>query len=168
LGWDLQKLALRARGGRDAYDVPHSQFWCDSSDGVRLAGTRLGADRDTAIVIAHGFMAYRTKPRWRVLAEGLAQRFTVYTFDMRGHGQSAGACTGGEKELKDVHAVVSYARSRGHDRVVTVGGSPGGIAVSGEAAAYHEVDGMVGIGAPADWRTPDRKQVRRGRWLALV
>jgi len=165
LRWDLQKLALRARGERDAYDVAHSQFWCDAEDGVRLAGTRLGADRDTAIVIAHGFMAYRTKPRWRVLAEGLAERFTVYIFDMRGHGQSGGACTGGEKELEDVHAVVAYARSRGHDRVVTVGGSLGGIAVIGEAAAYHDVDAMIAISSPAEWATSDSKMVRRMTWL---
>lgn len=165
LRWDLQKLALRARGERDAYDVPHSQFWCDADDGVRLAGTRLGPDRDAAIVIAHGFMAYRTKPRWRVLAEGLAERFTVYTFDMRGHGQSAGACTGGEKELKDVHAVVSYARSRGHERVVTVGGSLGGIAVISEAALFRDVDAMVAISSPAEWATSESKMVRRMTWL---
>ena len=165
LRWDLQKLALRARGERDAYDVAHSQFWCDAEDGVRLAGTRVGPDRDVAVVIAHGFMAYRTKPRWRVLAEGLAARFTVYTFDMRGHGQSAGACTGGEKELTDVHAVVSYARSRGHTRVVTVGGSLGGIAVIAEAAAFEDVDGMVSISAPAQWATSDSKMVRRMTWL---
>ncbi|HLW16764.1 MAG TPA: alpha/beta fold hydrolase [Actinomycetota bacterium] len=165
LRWDLQKLALRARGDRDAYDVAHSQFWCDSADGVRLAGTRLGQDRDTAIVIAHGFMAYRTKPRWRVLAEGLAARFTVYTFDMRGHGQSAGACTGGEKEVNDVHAVVSYARSRGHERVVTIGGSLGGIAVIGEAAAHHDVDAMIAISSPAEWATSDSKMVRRMTWV---
>jgi len=165
LRWDLQKLALRARGARDAYDVAHSQFWCDAEDGVRLAGTRLGADRDTAIVIAHGFMAYRTKPRWRVLAEGLAARFTVYTFDMRGHGQSAGACTGGEKEVKDVHAVVAYARSRGHARVVSVGGSLGGIAVIGEAAEYRDVDAMIAISSPALWASSDSKMVKRMTWL---
>jgi len=165
LRWDLQKLALRARGERDAYNVAHSHFWCDAEDGVRLAGTRLGVNEDTAIVIAHGFMAYRTKPRWRVLAEGLANHFTIYTFDMRGHGQSTGACTGGEKEMRDVHAVVSYARSRGHRRVVTVGGSLGGIAVIGEAAEYRDVDGMIAISSPAEWSTSDSKMVKRMTWL---
>lgn len=165
LRWDLQKLALRARGKRDAYDVAHSLFWCDAEDGVRLAGTRLGSEHETAVVIAHGFMAYRTKPRWRVLAEGLAERFTVYTFDMRGHGQSAGACTGGEKEMQDVHAVVAHARSHGHRRVITVGGSLGGIAVIGEAAAYRDVDAMIAISSPAEWATSDSKMVRRMTWV---
>ncbi|MGZ4144717.1 MAG: alpha/beta hydrolase [Actinomycetota bacterium] len=163
--WDLQKLALRARGERDAYEVPHSQFWCDSDDGVRLAGTRLGANEETAIVIAHGFMGYRTKPRWRILAEGLARHFTVYTFDMRGHGQSSGACTGGEKEMNDVHAVVRYARSRGHRRVVSVGGSLGGIAVVLEAAEHRDVDAVVAISTPAEWGTSDSKMVRRMTWV---
>ena len=163
--WDLQKLALRARGERDAYEAAHSHFWCDSEDGVRLAGTRIGAFSDTAIVIAHGFMAYRTKPRWRVLAEGLAERFTVYTFDMRGHGQSAGACTGGEKEMGDVHAVAAYARTRGHRNVVTIGGSLGGIAVILEAAHYRDIDGVVSISSPAEWSASESKMVRRMTWL---
>jgi pimeloyl-ACP methyl ester carboxylesterase len=130
-----------------------------------LAGTRVGADADTAIVIAHGFMAYRTKPRWRVLAEGLAQKFTVYTFDMRGHGQSAGACTGGDREQQDVHAVAAYARGRGHRNVVTIGGSLGGIAVILEAAKYRDVDGVVAISSPAEWSASDSKMVRRMTWV---
>jgi pimeloyl-ACP methyl ester carboxylesterase len=166
--WDLQKIALRARGQRDAYEAAHSHFWCDTSDGVRLAGTRLGSNDETAIVLAHGFMAYRTKPKWRVLAEGLAQQFTVYTFDMRGHGQSAGACTGGERELLDVHAVIDYARERGHQRVVTVGGSLGGIAVVLEAAHFRDPDAVVAISTPAVWSHPEStKMVRRMTWLFM-
>jgi len=158
---------LRARGERDAYSLPHSHFWCDSEDGVRLAGTKLGSNEDTAIVLAHGFMGYRTKPRWRTLAEGLARHFTVYTFDMRGHGQSAGACTGGEREIHDVRAVVALARANGHRRVVSVGGSLGGIAVILEAAQYRDIDAMVSISAPAQWGGSDSKMVRRMTWLFM-
>jgi pimeloyl-ACP methyl ester carboxylesterase len=135
---------------------------------VRLAGTRLGSNSETAIVLAHGFMGYRTKPKWRVLAEGLAERFTVYTFDMRGHGQSGGACTGGELELRDVHAVIQYARDRGHSRVVTVGGSLGGIAVVLEAAHHRDADAVVAISTPAVWSHPEStKMVRRMTWLFM-
>jgi alpha-beta hydrolase superfamily lysophospholipase len=159
---------LRARGERDQFGVAHSHFWCDTSDGVRLAGTRLGPDSDAAIVIAHGFMGYRTKPKWRVLAEGMADRFAVYTFDMRGHGQSAGACTGGERELLDVHAMIEYARARGHSRVVTVGGSLGGIAVVLEAAQFRDPDAVVAISTPAVWSHEDStKMVRRMTWLFM-
>lgn len=164
LRWRLQRLALRARGERDAFEVPHSHFWCDTDDGVRLAGSILG-EGPTAIVLAHGFMGYRTKPPWRVLAQRLSRRFTVLAFDLRGHGQSGGECTGGEREPLDVHAVVGVARARGLDRVVTVGGSLGGIAVLGEAAAFRDVDAVVAISTPARWGASDTKAVRRATWL---
>lgn len=165
LRWAIQHVTLRARGERDAYAVPHTMFWADASDGVRIAGTRLGEDPDTAIVLAHGFMGYRTKRPWRVLAEGLAERFTVFTFDLRGHGQSAGACTGGEAEMLDVQAVVAHARARGFRRVVTVGGSLGGIAVILEAGTFNDTDGVVAISTPALWGASESKAVRRMTWV---
>jgi len=167
LRWGLQHVALTASGERDAYDLPHVHFWCDTDDGVRLAGTRIGEDRDTAIVLAHGFMGYRTKRPWRVLAEGLAQHFTVYTFDLRGHGQSHGHCSGGQKESLDVQAVVAHARARGHGRVVSVGGSLGGIAVLLAAAEARDVDGVVSISAPAVWDPQGSKAVKRATWLFM-
>jgi pimeloyl-ACP methyl ester carboxylesterase len=160
----LQAIANRARGETDAYSIPHSHFWVTTSDGVQLAGSRLGSAED-AIVLVHGFMGYRTKKPWRRLAEGLARDFTVYIFDLRGHGQSEGFCSGGSLEANDVHAVVRYARARGHRRVVTVGGSLGGIAVVNEAATFHDSDAVVAISTPAVWAEAENasKAVRRAQ-----
>ncbi len=159
---------MHLRGERDAYGMEHAHFWCDTADGVRIAGSRLGTDPDTAVVLVHGFMAYRTKRPWRVLAEGLARRFTVFTFDLRGHGQSAGECTGGEQEMLDVEAVVRHVRERGFGRVVTVGGSLGGIAVLRHAAHDKALDAVVAISTPALWGTSDSKAVRRMTWVFMT
>jgi pimeloyl-ACP methyl ester carboxylesterase len=146
--------------------VPHSQFWCDTTDGVRLAGSQLGdASASVGVVLVHGFMGYRTKPPQRILAEALADRFCVFTFDLRGHGQSSGACSGGEYEPLDVHAVVQHARRKGFERVVTVGGSLGGIAVIREAAMFRDVAGVVSISTPAQWGLTDTAAVRRATWI---
>lgn len=161
----MQRLAERRRGVTDRFELPHSHFWVDTLDRVRLAGTRLGVASDTAVIVVHGFMGYRQKPQWRVLSEGLADRFTVLTFDLRGHGQSGGACSGGDLEALDVHAVVSYARDRGFSRVVIVGGSLGGIAVVREAALYQDIDAVVAISTPARWNAYANKAVRRATWL---
>ena len=148
------------------FAVPHSHVWFDASDGVRLAGSWLGeADGETAVVVVHGFNGYRWKPKMRILAEGLARTFPVLVFDLRGHGQSAGACSGGEFESLDVEAAVQFARRRGYQRVVTVGASLGGIAVVREAADFDDVDAVVAISTPSHWGASDTPAIRRMTWV---
>lgn len=156
----------RLHGG---FRVPHSQVWFDTSDGVRLAGSLLGeAGGDTCVVFVHGFNGYRTKPKNRLLVEGLARRFPILAFDLRGHGQSQGWCTGGELESLDVNAAVAFARARGYARVVTVGASLGGIAViraAGNVVDGCDADAIVAISTPSRWGTSDTKAVRRMTWI---
>jgi uncharacterized protein len=153
----------RAHGG---YDLPHSEVWFDTEDKVRLAGTLLSdAGGDTGIVVVHGFNGYRTKPKIRILAEGLARRFPTLVFDLRGHGESEGWCTGGELEALDVHAAVEFMRRRGYRRVVTVGASLGGIAVILAAGGAGDADAVVAISTPARWGTAETKAVRRMTWI---
>ena len=168
-----QRTTFRTHGliGRVArshagYEAPHSDVWFDTEDKVRLAGTLLAeAGGETAVVIVHGFNGYRTKPKIRLLAEGLARRFPVLVFDLRGHGGSEGFCTGGELEALDVHAAVEYMRRRGYQRVVTVGASLGGIAVILAAGGAGDADAVVAISTPARWGTSDTKAVRRMTWV---
>lgn len=151
---------------RAGFAVPHSHVWFDTDDGVRLAGSLLGeAGGDTCVVLVHGFNGYRTKPKVKLLAEGIARRFPVLAFDLRGHGQSGGWCTGGELESLDVHAAVGFARSRGYARVVTVGASLGGIAVIRAAGNDGDADAVVAISTPSRWGTSDTKAVRRMTWI---
>lgn len=132
---------------------------------MRLAGSMLGRrDASTAVVLVHGFMGYRTKPRFAVLAEGLARRYAVFAFDLRGHGQSGGECTGGDLEALDVDAVARLARERGYARVVAVGASLGGIAVVRAQAEYASADAVVAISTPSRWGG-DSKPVQRITWL---
>ncbi|MGH2794137.1 MAG: alpha/beta hydrolase [Actinomycetota bacterium] len=153
----------RLHGG---FRVPHSQVWFDTEDGVRIAGSLLGeAAGDTCVVLVHGFNGYRTKPKIRLLAESIAKRFPVLAFDLRGHGQSQGWCTGGELESLDVHAAVGFARARGYARVVTVGASLGGIAVIRAAGNDGDADAVVAISTPSRWGTSDTKAVRRMTWI---
>lgn len=140
----------RARG-RDAWSLPSSEHRVTTSDGISLAVTRLGTNPERAIVVAHALLGYRTKPPWRRLSEALAERFTVYAVDLRGHGDSAGECSGGPLEALDVRAVVSLARADGFRWVGTLGGSLGGAAVIFEGASTGTSDLVCAISPPARW-----------------
>ncbi len=114
-----------------------------------------------AVVFCHGFSGWSTKPRLVAVQSVLAERFTVFAFDFRGHGRSDGESTYGVEEHLDVDAAVRVARDQGFKRVTTVGGSMGGVAVIRHAALLGGVDGVVTISTPATWLGHDSAAVRR-------
>lgn len=147
---DLRRTLGRLRG-TDGWSVPSTELRVTTEDGVDLAVSRLGGRRDRAVVLAHGLLGYRTKPAWRRLSEGLSRSFSVYAMDLRGHGDSAGACSGGPLEALDVRAGIEAARRDGARWVATVGGSLGGAAALFEAASTAYSDLVVAISPPSRW-----------------
>jgi pimeloyl-ACP methyl ester carboxylesterase len=145
--------------------VPAHVFGVRTSDEVLIVGSRLG-DNDPerpALVLVHGLMGWHAKPKFAVFAEHLSEWFTVYAFDMRGHGGSGGVSDFGGAEIHDVDAVVALARREGHATVVTVGTSQGAIAVLRHAGILGGVDAVVGISSLAywDWRDGAEHSARR-------
>src|ERR1700726_2024386 len=85
-----------------------------TEDGVPIDAIHLPGDQDLAIVVAHGFTLSWQRPNvWRI-----ANRFNrmagVLTFDFRGHGRSGGLSTLGDREIKDLDVVVTWARELGY------------------------------------------------------
>ena len=80
-----------------------------SRDGTQIGYTRLGSG--PGVVILHGSM--ESGHSHRRLAEGLADLFTVYLPDRRGHGRSgpAGDDHGIDREVEDLDAVMGMAES---------------------------------------------------------
>lgn len=159
--------------GIASYRRPARPFSVTTEDGVELVGHRVGAGAP-AVVLCHGFLGSHRKARMLRFQEELARWFTVLAFDFRGHGQSGGISSFGACEEVDVDAVVRHARREGHDRIWTLGGSMGGIAVIRHAALRGGVSGVVAASTPATWNGHDTDAVRRirrvtgtarGRWL---
>jgi len=137
---------LRAPLWRE-YRKSHSPFQVVTRDGVELRGVHLNDDRATLLIYCHGFLSgknYAPIQRW---AELLAADVDVIAFDFRGHGESGGATTFGEKELFDLDAVARHARHFGYQRIVVMGSSMGGAVALRYAADAAEVDGVVTMGA---------------------
>jgi len=117
-----------------------------TSDGVRIeaayepfAGAARGPAVDrlpSAIVLAHGFSGSVDRPAVRRAAQVFAQYGAVITFSFRGHGNSGGRSTVGDREVFDLAAAVCWARSMGHEHVATVGFSMGGSVVVRHGALY--------------------------------
>lgn len=130
--------------GFEAFDVT-------TLDGVHIAGVRVAPSApEAAIVLCHGFLGSWRRQQNVELGRVLAERFSVYLLDFRGHGRSKGMSTVGDREALDVHAVVTRARGE-CERVITVGASMGAVSVLREAARFRDVDGVVSISSPGRW-----------------
>ena len=76
-------------------------------------GTRIGFDREgqgPPVVLVDGAMCYRGSGPMKPLAAQLAPRFTVYTYDRRGRGESGDTQPWSvEREVEDIAALVREA-----------------------------------------------------------
>jgi len=140
-----------------------------TSDGVRISTLMYGApDAEIAVVFGHGFTGSQHNRKVVAFARDLAAGgLAVYTADFRGHGESGGLSTLGDREVHDLDAVVELARAR-HARVVSVGASMGAFVAlrhAGLGGAVDAVDAVVAISSPADGR---ESQLRRARVLQIL
>jgi pimeloyl-ACP methyl ester carboxylesterase len=140
-----------------------------TSDGVRLSGIHL-ADRvnpqATALVHAHGFTHHTAYSATKRVTAALAGHADVVAFDLRGHGNSGGRNTVGDRELLDIDAAVAWARAAGYARVATVGFSLGAAVTLRQAAlGAHRPDAVVAVSGPARWYSRESAPMRRVHWM---
>ncbi|HTP49717.1 MAG TPA: alpha/beta hydrolase [Anaeromyxobacteraceae bacterium] len=118
-----------------------------AADGVALRGWWRPGAGDAAVVFAHGWGANREQ----MLSQALplaARGFGVLVFDLRGHGESGGRASGGDREQSDVAAATDFvAGEPGVKWVGAVGFSLGGAAVGLAAAADRRLRAIAVEGA---------------------
>jgi pimeloyl-ACP methyl ester carboxylesterase len=153
----------------------------ETADGVCLAGYSVGCTdpnsptADTALVVMHGFSGSVRKRDVRRVVTGLARYTGVLAVDTRGHGDSEGVTTLGDREVLDVDAAVRAARDLGYRRVVPIGWSMGGSSVLRHAGlrggSVHghpvrsQVDAVISVSATSRWFARDTAPMRRVHWL---
>lgn len=144
---------LETRGLVGRHAGAHVTTRLIAADGTPLVGTYLpSGGSQTAVLLLHGFAANRRKPAYARLADGLASRLPVLALDLRGHGDSGGRSTFGDREADDVVAGVDWLRRLGHARVIVVGLSMGATAAIHAVSQGVDVAGLVVISAPARFR----------------
>ena len=143
-------------------------FWLQTRDGLALSAKwRLTRSRESraAVVLVHGFTGSKDNPEIEAFAAGLAVGgYDVLSFNTRGHKDSEGACTLGDREQLDVEAAVREARTR-HEKVVVFGASMGAISALRYAAGDDSLAGAVSLSAPARWRMPRSAPALLATWM---
>lgn len=82
-----------------------------SKDGTKIAYDRLGSG--PAVILVDGALVYRANWGLVPLAERLADRFTVFTYDRRGRGESGDTLPYAlEREIEDIEALIETAGGR--------------------------------------------------------
>jgi pimeloyl-ACP methyl ester carboxylesterase len=160
------------RNGRDRSNTPAllpPPTRLLARDGVRIdaahepgLGERVKAG--LAIVVAHGFTGGWRQAPVRRITRWLRGYAAVLSFDFRGHGQSRGASTVGDRETLDLDVVVRWARLLGYRRVASVGWSMGGAVAVRHAAIERSVDAIVSVSAPAIWYYRGTRPMARAHW----
>jgi uncharacterized protein len=140
-----------------------------TSDGISLAALRLGRREDpqrTALIHVHGFTHHIAYSATRRVSTALAEHADVVAFDMRGHGNSGGRNTVGDREILDVDAAVAWARTAGYARIATIGLSLGAaVSLRQAALGAHRPDAVVAVSPPARWYSRETTPMRRVHWL---
>ena len=98
----------------DSLTIPETTMnTVTSADGTPIAYDRIGSG--PALVLVGGAFSYRRYPGQIKLAELLARRFTVYSYDRRGRGDSGDTAPYAiEREIDDLAAVIAAAGGRAH------------------------------------------------------
>jgi pimeloyl-ACP methyl ester carboxylesterase len=101
-----------------------------SKDGTQIAFDRSG--EGPAVILVDGALCTRTQGPMPTLVPLLARRFTVYTYDRRGRGDSGDTAPYAvEREIEDLDAVIAEAGGSAH-----VYGISSGAALALEAAEH--------------------------------
>lgn len=123
---------------------PAERLAVATADGLTLAAHIYGKPADPELLFVHGLNQCRLC--WDRQVAGLADRFRIVTFDLRGHGDSDKplepmAYSQGDRWADDLRAVIDAARLR---RPTVVGWSLGGLVI-GLYLARHGASGLHGV-----------------------
>lgn len=137
-----------------------------TADGVRLDAEHIDSrpGRELAIVVVPGFTRSRRLPALRRVAAQLSRYGGVIAVDLRGHGRSGGVSNQGDREVAEVAAAVSSARSAGYRGVAAVGFSMGDSIALRYAASDAGLRAVVSVSSPEQWHYRGTIATRRVQW----
>lgn len=148
-GQRMQSLHALSRSFA-SFTSPTKRFMLKTQDGVRIQAIHLLSElpHPKAVIVCHGGGRSKDIQALVMTCELLAEQYTVFTFDWRGHQESGGFWTGDGTSKLDLKAVVDYVHSQGFDKVGVVGWSFGAWSAIVAGGEYHNIDALVAAAPP--------------------
>lgn len=130
-------------------------------DGGKIAFRHYMNNDDKVIVIVHGFYNSKDSVLLRKLADELSKKYSVFMYDLRGHGNSSGSFAWTSKEGGDLEFVLNYLKQK-YSKIAVIGFSLGGsISINTLSKPENKADSLICVSAPSDTSKVDYK------WWAL-
>lgn len=127
----------------------HSSGQLLTSDKVKISYHHYQNGFEKVIIIAHGFSTSKNNKIFKDMSSGLAEKFDVFIFDFRGHGQSEGIFYFSSKEDKDSKAVYDFLAPK-YKEIGLIGFSFGA-AISVNSLIYpNPVNSFICVSGPSD------------------
>ena len=128
-----------------------------TADNQQIAYKYYCKGNEKVVVIVHGFFNSKDSELLSQLGEKLSDKYDVFMFDFRGHGESSGAFTWTSNESNDLNSVLDFLKDK-YTRTAVIGFSFGGsTSINVLAEGKYKVDSFVSISAPSDLDKVDYK-----------
>ena len=138
-----------------------------TADNINISLNHYKSDRESVVIICHGWFMTKDSKAFSLLSEELAKYFDVICFDFRGHGKSSGFYTFSAKEENDLSAVADYAKNCGYRNIHLLGFSMGGAQVL-NFAQHKDVTSVIAVSAPADFSKIENHVWKPEAWIPTL
>jgi len=134
-----------------------------TEDGVKIAINHHRTGHEAVLIIAHGWFMTKDSGYFSDMAKVFSENFDVISMDFRGHGKSSGVYTFTSKEPRDMKAVVEYAKLY-YKKIYLIGFSLGGALVLIHSALEKDVDKVIAVSAPYNFKRIENQMWRKEAW----
>ncbi len=140
------------------------EVFIETADKVEIALNLYNSAHSSVVIVCPGWFMTKDSASFSEFAQKLSKEHDVIVMDFRGHGRSHGLYTFTRKEGKDLSAVVNFAKSR-YEKVYLIGFSLGGALVLLHGALEGDVDKIIAVSAPSDFKKIENKMWHPNAWI---
>ncbi len=138
-----------------------------TDDNVEIAVNHYENGFNNVTVIAPGWFMTKDSKTFKEMSDIFCRYSDILALDFRGHGHSKGFYTFTSKEVKDLDAVVKFAKSR-YKEINLIGFSLGAAIVLITGAKYDFIHKIIAVSAPSCFEKIENKVWKKEAWLPTL